>query len=130
MKHLYFLILLFISLPANAQDITGSWSWNSDDGEANYNLELKKENNKVTGTHCGIFHNGNRIDCTEGTESELSVKVIKITEDVFEGSIKSGYSQTTGKIRLEYNPEEKSLRFQLIEEPSGIFYLPKEVVLH
>lgn len=129
MKHSIFLILLMISLPVCAQDITGSWSWNSDDGEAHFNLELKKENDQFTGSHCGVFHNGDKIDCSEGTETEASVKVVQIAENMFEGSIASGYSPTTGKVRLKYDPEEQSLRFQLIEKPSGIFYLPTEITL-
>lgn len=126
----FFLILLFISSPACAQDITGSWSWNSEDRQTQFSLDLKKENKEITGTHCAVFYGGDRIDCSENSENEVSVKLVQRSEHLYEGSIKSDYSQTTGKIRLEYNPEEKNLKFQLLKEPSGIFYLPKEVVLH
>lgn len=127
MKKFILLLLFLMPFYGSSQDISGSWSWQTENGEAQMEIILKAEGSDYTGHHCSVFQNGNRIDCVID-DNPASINVRRTAENTFEGSIKSGYSLRKGKIRFLFNPEAKTLIFNILEAPEGMYYLPKRAV--
>jgi hypothetical protein len=129
-------ILLFLFLLAtitvsaqNSQEMEGTWLWESPNGQNTMKLELEYENQKIIrGNHCVVFYQGEKSDCKRGEEG-FSLNLIKIAEGIYEGTIESAVSATTGRISLQYMKREKAIRFYLKKAPSGKFYMPKEAFL-
>lgn len=128
MKYPVFVLFFLIPLCGSSQDISGNWSWQAETGETLMEISLKAEGSDYTGHHCTVFQNGDRIDCIDVTEP-ASIRIKRTAENVFEGTIRSGYSASEGKIKLLFNPEEKTLVFEIMEGPVDIYYLPKKAVL-
>ena len=122
------LLLMFNSFCGSSQNISGSWSWQAENGNSMMEINLDAEGEDYIGYHCSVFQNGDRIDCVDEDKS-ASVYVKRTAENVFEGTIRSGYSASEGKIKLEYNPEEQILLFKILKAPEGIFYLPENATL-
>lgn len=133
-KLLLIAILLFpvavfsqdISLVGSNEVICRSWSWTSEDGTEQFEIDLTKVDGAIKGNHCSVAYNGRYIDCSD---EDISIDLRLVGENIFEGTIRSGYSRTNGKIRLTFDKSSNTLHFELLEEPSGIFYLPKDVVM-
>ena len=88
-------------------------------------LEAEEEEN--IGYHCSVFQKGDKIDCIDEDEPP-SIFIKRTTENDYEGSIKSAYSTSEGKIKLHYDPEAKTLLFEIVEAPLDIYYLPKKAI--
>lgn len=126
---LCFMLWSISTLAQHTQDLEGVWRWTSPNGEDNFELLLEYENNNaLRGKHCSVFENGDKTDC-QREEEEFSVNLVKIARNIYDGTIQSGLSATSGRIRLQYNPKELSLVFILRALPPGEFYLPAEAVL-
>lgn len=124
----YSMILLSV-IPATAQDISGSWSWNSKEGSNMFTIDLiQATNNDFRGNHCSVFLDGERIDCND-IKDEFTVILIKKAENIFQGSIRSGYSYAVGNVQLQYLPEENTMLFTLKTAPKGEYYMPMEARL-
>lgn len=108
------------------ENICGTWFWTSPDSSQSFEIEIKDINGVLKGSHCSSFNNGEFIDCIN---TGFSISIEKTATDVFEGTIKSGYSNTIGYIKLTYNPINKTVSFYLKTEPSGIFFIPKNIIL-
>lgn len=78
------------------------------------------------GTHCGVYHNGDRIDCVL---EEFSIFLNQESENVFTGKITSAYSLTDFEIRLTYLREDKKILWEVTKESKGLFYFPLKVIL-
>ena len=140
MEKTYLLILIFFSslsrfsqesfseeVTRAAGDICKAWFWNSNDDAESFEMEIAEMDGSLKGSHCSVAYNGRYIDCSDG---ETSIELHSAGANIFEGTIKSAYSGTTGNIRLTYNKETDTVRFELLEEPPGVFYLPKDVVMN
>lgn len=120
------IILLLITFATNkvfCQDISGSWTWDEPDKSFVIGLE-QLSTNSYSGFHTGIFQNGNRID---SSLDEKSIFLSKVSTNIYEGRIKSGYSLSTHKVRITFNPIETSIEWCLYEVSSGDFYIPRKV---
>jgi|TARA_Y100000588_G_scaffold327284_1_gene362178 hypothetical protein len=128
---LFLFLLIFISTSAQqSQDFAGNWFWESPDGQNTMELQLEYENqNRIVGNHCVVFYQGKKADCKRNDTGALSINLVKIAEGVYDGTIESAVSFTSGKIRLQYIDREKAIRFYLKEVPPGEFYIPKEAFL-
>lgn len=87
-------------------------------------INLESEGEDYIGYHCSVIQNGDRIYCVD-EDKFASLYVKKTAENLFEGTIRNGYSASEGKIKLEYNSEEQILLFENLEAPGHIYYLPK-----
>lgn len=126
--HLSFLLLLFITTASPAQEIDGSWSWSSEDGDM-FTLDLREiTDNSYRGNHCSVYLQGDRLDCYDAAD-EFTVVLIRKAENIFEGSIRSTYSLTTGNFQLQYLPLDDILLFTLTAPPEGEYYIPLEAEL-
>tara|TARA_Y100000815_G_scaffold275748_1_gene316813 strand:- start:48605 stop:48994 length:390 start_codon:yes stop_codon:yes gene_type:complete len=124
-----FLSLIFL-LTINfsfSQDISGTWSWSSSNDENFVEISLSNNSNsQIVGSYCSIFQQGNKIDCAESEEPCIYLSVSG--PDIFTGTFKSSFSNTTGQIKLTLvNPDK--LHLEIISEPDGEFYLPHDIYL-
>lgn len=109
------------------KDIFRSWQWISKDNTAQFEMKLAEVDGALKGSHCSVVYNGKYLDCSY-QDTSIDLKPVGLT--AFEGRIRSGYSNTFGKIRITYDNLKNTIHFQLLEEPTGIFYLPKDVVMY
>lgn len=133
MKFYFSFCFLFLSLglcAQQSQDLEGTWRWTSPNGEDNLELNLEYiDGNKLRGKHCSVFHNGEKMDC-QRRESDYSISLIKIARNIYDGTIESRYSATSGRIRIQYDPKDVSLSFTLKAYPPGEFYLPDRAIMY
>lgn len=128
---LFLFLLIFISgFAQRSQDFAGSWFWKSPDGQNTMELQLEYENPKnIKGNHCVVFYQGGKTDCKKKNAGIFTINLVKIADGIYDGTIESAVSFTSGKIRLQYIEREKAIRFYLKKVPSGEFYIPKEAFL-
>jgi len=128
---LFLFLLTFFSVAAQqSQDFAGNWFWESPDGQNTMELQLEYENqNRIVGSHCVVFYQGEKTDCKRKDAGAFTINLVKIAKGVYDGTIESAVSFTSGKIRLQYIDREKAIRFYLKEVPPGEFYMPKEAFL-
>jgi hypothetical protein len=130
-KHSILIVLFLFSLNTYLQDISGSWRWFEEEDKA-FEIFLEKANPDqladydFVGTHCGVYQNGNRMDCTL---EENSIFIKQQGKNSFAGKIKSAYSLTEFEIRLTYTETEKKLLWEVTKEGEGLFYFPLKVIL-
>ena len=130
-KKLHLITLLFFSLilSSQAQDISGSWSWNSPDGGNMFTIDLMEiSENNYRGNHCSVYLRGDKIDCNDNKD-EFSIVLIRKAENIFQGSIRSGFSYAVGNVQLQYLPADNTILFSLKTHPKGEYYIPLEGVL-
>lgn len=121
-----FFLIIFSS---SAQDIAGSWSWNSDEGGNMFTIDLIEiAEHNYRGNHCSVYLHGDRIDCNENRE-DFSIALIRKAENIFQGSIRSSYSNAVGNVQLQYLPEDDTMLFSLKTNPKGEYYIPVEGVM-
>ncbi len=118
-----FLILNILTcfLKVNAQnDFTGNWNSSSSD----FTLSIKQIKNKITGSHCSILQNGNRIDCAtdertiRGTIHGDSILVV----------FKSTYSMKSGTAVIK-RINDAQIKWEITKKPVGEFYIPTTAIL-
>ncbi|HKL36613.1 MAG TPA: hypothetical protein VJ899_10020 [Salegentibacter sp.] len=125
-----FLLIGVKGFAQQSQDFAGNWFWESPDGQNRMELQLEYESqNLINGNHCVVFYQVDKTDCRRKNAGAFTINLIKIAEGVYDGTIESAVSFTSGKIRLQYIEREKAIRFYLKEVPPGEFYMPKEAFL-
>lgn len=127
----YLFLLFFVSgFSQQSQDLSGKWFWKSPNGQNTMELQLTYENqNRINGTHCVVFNKEGKTDCRNNEVGTFSINLVKIAKGIYDGTIESAVSLSSGKIRLQYIESEKTIRFYLKEVPLGEFYIPKEAFL-
>ena len=127
----YLFLLFFVSgFSQQSQDLEGKWFWETPDGQNTMELQLSYENqNRINGNHCVVFYRGKKTDCKNKDAGTFSINLVKIAKGIYDGTIESAVSLSSGKIRLQYIESEKTIRFYLKEVPPGEFYIPKEAFL-
>lgn len=123
MNHILLVISLFISVNVSAQDITGNWIW--EESGKTFDLSIEKTDSlNYIGSHSSIFQNGNRIDTSL---DEQSLSLTKVSNHVYEGTIKSFYDHSIQKVRITYIPSEDAIEWWIYEDNQGDFYFPRRV---
>ncbi len=103
--------------------IMNKFNW-EDESDKSFVIELEQINaTSLSGFHTSVFQNGNR---TDAFYDEKSVFLTKVSTNIFEGTIKSSYSLSTHKVRITFNPNEKSIEWRIYEVGSGQFYIPRK----
>lgn len=128
---IFFIFILFTSVNAFSQDISGSWRWFEEEDRA-FEIFLEKANPDqiadfdFVGTHCGVYHNGDRMDCVL---DEFSIFLNQESETIFKGKITSAYSLTDFEIQLTYFHEDKKILWEVTKKGEGQYYFPLKVIL-
>ena len=100
-NYIIILLITFFGFKGYSQDISGSWTW--DESDKSFVIELEQIN-----------------------ATSLSGFLTKVSTNIFEGTIKSSYSLSTHKVRITFNPNEKSIEWCIYEVGSGQFYIPRK----
>ena len=134
MKNILLIISLFIiSINLKAQNISGTYRWDLDDGRRNFVIELSPTNiilgqpiSTYKGEHCGVFDYGNRMDCSY---EEYSISLNRVSQNVFKGTILSSYSNSVSEIKITFLPTSGNIRWEVTKESTGQNYFPLNVVM-
>ncbi|WP_339866729.1 hypothetical protein [uncultured Algoriphagus sp.] len=134
MKHLIvILFIVFCSAEIFAQNISGTYRWDLDNGRRNFVISLSPKNailgttpTSFKGEHCGVFENGNRMDCSY---EEYSISLNKVSENVFTGTILSAYSRTISEIKVTYFTNNKNIKWEVTKHGGGTTYFPENVMM-
>lgn len=105
------------------KEITGTWYWKSATGNTELYLVLKGK--QITGNYCSSFGNGSKLDCKE-TDADNAISLNLITENVYEGTVKSGINDVVINIRIILNPDNQSLYLEQLSQPNEEYYLPNK----
>lgn len=134
MEKLYCILLLILTTSfSQAQNISGSYRWVPDDGRGMFEIDLQPR--KVAqglssefyqGIHCGVFENGNRVDCSI---DQFTITLDQVAENIFTGSIFSEYSQTISEIKITYIPASGNIKWEITKHGGGQNYFPMNAIL-
>ena len=111
-----------------SKDITGTWYWKSTTSDSDTEFHLIQNGNAVTGKHCSSFMSGSKLDCVD-SNGEDAITLHLVSENVYEGTIKSGFSEAIINVRLTLNPNDNTVYFKQLSQPSEEFYLPNHVFM-
>ncbi|WP_295335498.1 hypothetical protein [Flavobacterium sp.] len=115
--------LLSLAGCAKSKEITGTWYWKSATG--NTELYLVQKGKQITGNYCSSFGNGSKLDCKE-TDADNAISLNLITENVYEGTVKSGINDAVINIRIILKPDNQSLYLEQLSQPNEEYYLPNK----
>jgi hypothetical protein len=132
-RPIIFILMLFSCVYAYSQDISGTYSWNFDDGRDNFEIYLSPKNairgttpTSFKGEHCGVQLEGRRMDCSS---EEVTISLNKISDNVFTGTILSAYSRTIHDIKVTYLPATKQIKWEVTNKRPGQIYFPLNVIM-
>ncbi|WP_396195309.1 hypothetical protein [Flavobacterium sp.] len=108
--------------------LSGTWYWKSTSNDNETEFYLIQNGNEITGKHCSSFLGGTKLDCIENN-AEDSITLSLVSENVYEGTIRSGFSEVVINIRLSLNPDNNTLYFKQLSQPSEEYYLPNNVFM-
>lgn len=130
----FLFIFGFITLSvfsARAQDISGEWRLDSNDGQQIFSLDLNHiTKDRVRGVHCIENFEKEITECFK-IKDKYTVNIVKIAENIFQGSLLSGIggNKITLELQVQYLPLDDRLLFKLTRIPEGEFIIPVEGVL-
>lgn len=111
-------------LKVNAQqDFTGVWSLSTEISE--FSISINQVNNVITGNHCSISNNGEKIDCAEATETTL---VGLVVGDSITLTFDSSFSLEKGTANIK-KINSSTIEWKIITKPKGDFYIPMCAIL-
>lgn len=124
-------LLVFLNLPILAQDINGTWTSHSEDGQSIFTLKLTHvSKDRVSGVHC-IENVRERINECHRPGDDYTVALVQISENIFQGNLLSvrGRNLFERNIQLQYRPADNAIFFSLTRPPQGPLRIPKEAIL-
>ncbi|SNS82679.1 hypothetical protein SAMN05421640_1404 [Ekhidna lutea] len=106
----------------------GQWVWVENSSSKSFNLELTVIETNITGQHCVIAMNGNRIDCIDSTIDD-SVSINGVTSgNKATITFKSSYSNEIGEAELTLL-SNGDLKWFITKEPTEQVYFPKNAIM-
>lgn len=112
----------------NQETLTGTWYWESSNASNNMELYLTQNGTSANGKHCSSFLNGTKLDCVNNGEAN-SITLNMVSNNVFEGTLQSNFSDAVINIRLTLDPVNETIYFQQLNLPEGEFYIPNNVIM-
>lgn len=119
---------LTIQQPSLQGTLNGTWYWKSTSTDSDTEFYLIQNGNEVTGKHCSSFMGGTKLDCID-TNADDSITLSLVSENVYQGTIKSGFSEVVINVRITLNPNDDTLFFEQISQPEEEYYLPDNVTM-
>jgi len=123
--------IIFLIFSAGAQDISGKWQMDSNDGQQMFSLELIHiTKDRVKGVHCIENFEKGITECFK-MKDKYTVNMVKIAENIFQGKLLSGIggNKIALEFQVQYLPLDDRLLFKLTKIPEGEFLVPAEAVL-
>ena len=128
---LIFGLIAFLGFTARAQDISGEWRLDSNDGQQIFSLDLiHMTKDRVKGLHCIENFKKEITECFK-MEDNYTLNILKVAENIFKGKLLSwqGENEILLDIQLQYLPLDDNLLFRLTKIPEGEFLIPVEAIL-
>ncbi len=119
-----FLSSCFSSNSKYTEVFKGIWEWDDSHGNT-FELVVFQKEDSIKGTHCAVFYNGEKIDCSYKEEITFNGIVLNNTADVY---FISGFSNSRGKAKLSII--NNSIKWEIIQPPKEEYYLPKKAILN
>lgn len=113
---------------SNQTDLTGTWYWENSSNGNSTELFLTQNGNSVTGKHCSSFLEGSKLDCVKENDAN-SITLTMTAANVFEGTIKSAFSNVQIPILINLNPDNETIFFKQLSQPTKEYYLPNNVTM-
>jgi uncharacterized protein (DUF2249 family) len=115
------------SLPTQiTSPFIGKWEWESDNGDQDFSVDIKRVGNNLVGDYCCVMQKGKKMDCSE-EKNNVSFRVPIPGSNSFITTFKSSFSQTSGQVKISF--DGKNLIWQVTKEPTGEYYCPKNARL-
>jgi hypothetical protein len=128
---LFFAVLLLAyQAPARRKDkssnvnLTGKWSYEWSTGD--FDLTLKQKGSTISGYHCGVMYNGNRIDCFDDT-TDVSIKG-RVKDNVAFVTFHSFYSDSIGEAKIILLSPLR-IEWVITKAPGGDYFVPNKAFL-
>jgi hypothetical protein len=103
----------------NLYSFEGNWAWDKNNNNNDFSIKIKKEGQFLMGSYCGVFQQGQRIDCNN---DGFSFKLEYPVANEFVTNFKTNFSSANGKVKIKI--EKDILIWEVIEKPQGEFYCP------
>jgi hypothetical protein len=116
------LIILAISLQSYADDFSGLWVWDENNGKHTFSIRTEKEGERLVGSYCAVGMSGSRIDCSPNSSKKFPIN--------FNGSdfeFTTNYSGKVGVAKITLIKEK--LHWVIVKQPNGEHYAPKKAIL-
>ena len=123
--------IIFLMFSARAQNISGEWRLDSNDGQQIFTLSLIHiTKDRVKGVHCIENFEKEIVECFK-MEDKYTADMVKIAENIFKGKLLSGIggNKIALDIQVQYLPLDNNLLFKLTKIPESKFLLTVEAVL-
>lgn len=123
--------ITFLVFSAGAQDISGEWRLDSNEGQQIFSLDLIHiTKDRVKGVHCIENFEKEITECYK-MEGKYTVDILKIAENIFKGKLLGwkGENEILLDFQLQYLPLDNNLLFKLTKIPEGEFLIPAKGVL-
>lgn len=130
-KILYSLPALLFILQLNAQDISGKWRWNSDDGQLIFSIDLVHvTRDRVAGVHCVESFEEELTECHD-PRNDYTLRLAKIAPNIFQGSLLSIRNSEfeMRDIQLQYLPRNNRMIFTVTKIPETSLRVPMEAIM-
>ena len=122
------IIIIFFSCAEKNSTASFEGNWNSEKDNANqtFSVNITKSDNLYTGSYCAIAEAGNKIDCgVEGDAPSFTFSNVKRNQVIVD--FVTYYGTEKGKVKLKF--QANKLSWEIIKEPEGMYYCPKNAVL-
>lgn len=128
MKKLVIILSMICVSFLNAQDISGDWNWEYDNGKHISEISLiSNGSNSYVGNYCSVYYSGDKVDCSDD-DTTVCLQLALVSPNVYEGTFQSTSFNGQGQIRITYlsNPTN-SIKVEIITA-QGEYYLPNDVI--
>ena len=105
---------------------TGQWSGevnsNNQNIDSTMSIWLQEHKGKIIGRYCLIYNHGNRIDCTDDNENNISGKVVGKNKAILH--FDSWFGEKNGE--AEFTVEDDQAQWKLLRKPENTeHYIPE-----
>lgn len=121
------ILIVAVSAFGTLQTANFQGTWKSTTARSEFTLSLKQLSSELTGSHCSVQLDGNRIDCGPD-DSDVSITGAVNDPAVVTVSFKSFSGGSAGKATIK-KLTSTTVEWTIIQKPRGEFYIPSHAVL-
>ncbi|HUS00806.1 MAG TPA: hypothetical protein VMY77_03725 [Chitinophagaceae bacterium] len=119
-------IILFTGFSFQTTEFNGIWECSSTASQ--FTLYLSQNGTTLSGSHCSVFQNGEKIDCRIDP-TDLSIQATDVgTSNTVTVNFKSYFKNLSGKATLK-KISETQIEWTITEKPQGEYYIPNTATL-
>jgi len=109
----------------NIADFSGKWHMET--SNSSFDLNLTQSNTTLSGSHCSVQMNGDKVDCVlDDTDVSLSGNIDNSSVVVV--TFTSQISQKTGTAKIT-KINDTSIEWEIITKPKGEYQIPNHTTL-